>query len=273
MKKKDQETIKTDRSYVTILGIRVLSTTTTSVLTGVREKVSRSYEYSSRNYKFSIVTPNPELVLASMNNKELRVALNSASYSIPDGVGLNFASRFIFGSSINIIPGRILFEKLIELANKLGWKVFFLGGKGIEAQKAAENLQKNYKNIKIETFSGPRLNYEAEPVTDSDKLLQREALQLINKFSPQLLFVAFGNPKQEIWVYKNLRYLNIGGAMSVGGTFRYIAGISPLPPKWMEQAGLEWLYRLVTEPYRIVRVFRAVVVFPLTVCFSKLKRM
>jgi N-acetylglucosaminyldiphosphoundecaprenol N-acetyl-beta-D-mannosaminyltransferase len=83
--------------------------------------------------------------------------------------------------------------------------------------------------------------------------------------------VAFGNPKQEIWLYKNLAKLRVGGAMAVGGTFRYIAGMSKLPPKWMEKIGLEWLWRLFTEPRRLGRVFRAVVVFSIKVSLYKLR--
>lgn len=251
------------QKQVTILGINMISTSVSSVLTSVRDMVTHSH-------KFSIMTPNPELVLASTKNKELKSALNSATFSVPDGVGLNFASKFLYGSSLNIIPGRLLFKNLIELANKKGWKVFFLGGTDSEAKKAAEKLKISYKNIKIETFAGPKLVRDASPATDQDNLLQKESFQLINKFSPELLFVAFGNPKQEIWIYKNLRYLNIGGVMSVGGTFRYTAGISPLPPKWMSRSGLEWLYRLITEPYRLGRVLNATIIFPLRVIFSKI---
>jgi N-acetylglucosaminyldiphosphoundecaprenol N-acetyl-beta-D-mannosaminyltransferase len=81
--------------------------------------------------------------------------------------------------------------------------------------------------------------------------------------------VAFNNPKQEIWIYKNLKSLTVGGAMAVGGTFRYIAGLSKLPSAWMEKAGLEWLYRLITEPYRLRRVLNAFPVFPLRVFLYK----
>jgi N-acetylglucosaminyldiphosphoundecaprenol N-acetyl-beta-D-mannosaminyltransferase len=254
---------ETDRNYVNILGIKNLSTTINSLLVSVRENITHSKQ-------FYIVTPNPELVLASTKNPDLKLALNSANFSVPDGVGLNFASKVLYGHLINIIPGRILFERLIEVANRLGWKVFFLGGTGIEAKRAAESININYQNIKIETFSGPHLNNFGLPATEIDKNLQQKSIQLINKFSPQLLFVAFGNPKQEIWIYKNLKSLNVGGAMAVGGTFRYFAGLSPLPPKWMADLGLEWLYRLITEPRRVGRIINATVIFPLRVIWFKI---
>ena len=269
MKKNTEKDTEKYQNYVNILGIKVLSTTTPHLLASVRENITHNYEFGNRSRRLSIMTPNPELVLASTKNKELKVALNSANFSVPDGVGLNYASKFLFGTSLNIIPGRKLFLELIGLANKKGWRVFFLGGYAGEAEKAAENLRKNYKSVKIETFAGPWLNNHAEPVLDKDKVLQKETFQLINKFEPKLLFVAFQNPKQEIWVYKNLKYLNVGGAMTVGGTFRYIAGMSKLPPAWLASLGLEWLWRLITEPKRIGRIFNAFPLFPLRVFWFK----
>jgi N-acetylglucosaminyldiphosphoundecaprenol N-acetyl-beta-D-mannosaminyltransferase len=262
MKNSMKNTVETGQKYVNILGINVISTSMERLLAALRDRVSH-------NHTFSIVTVNSELVLASTKNPNLKSALNSADFSVLDGVGLNYASRFLYGIGINRIPGRILFEKLIELANKKEWKVFFLGGEGNEAETAADRLRINYKKVKIETFAGPLVNNNAEPKSAADMELQEEAVKRINKFAPHLLFVAMKNPKQEIWVQKNLKNLNVVGAMVVGGTFRYVAGISKLPPRWMAAIGLEWLWRLVMEPYRAGRVINAVIIFPLRVFWFK----
>jgi len=252
-----------------IMGINVTSTSIGQVLTGVEEKVSRSM-------RFSIVTPNPELVLMAQNNSELKEALNSADFAVPDGVGLSYAYRFLYGKTLNVIPGRKLFDELIKLVAQKHWKVFLLGGINNEASLATEKLKidnslktENW-NLKIESCQGPKLDRNGEPVTKGDIKLQQDAIDKINKFSPQILFVAFGNPKQEIWIHKHLSSLKVGGAMAVGGTFRYVAGLSKLPPKWMEKAGLEWLYRLFTEPYRVGRILNAFPIFPLKVFLYKL---
>jgi len=253
-----------DQKYVHILGINILSTTESQLLAAIEKKISDSHKLGSRSSKFSILTLNPEIILLSQNDKELKNALNSADFAVPDGVGLNFASKFLYGKSLNIVPGRILFEKLIELANKNGWKVFFLGGNDSEAQTAAQKLKIQNKELKIETAGGSEIT----------PTLHKGIVDRINKFSPDLLFVAFGNPKQEIFVAENAKsqMLNVKCFMSVGGTFRYIAGLSPLPPKWMPDLGLEWLWRLFTEPYRLGRIWNAVVVFPLKVFWHKLNR-
>jgi N-acetylglucosaminyldiphosphoundecaprenol N-acetyl-beta-D-mannosaminyltransferase len=246
----------TDRKIGQILGINVISTTTTSLLAGVEDFIAHSS-------KFYIVTPNPELILMAQHNLNLKEALNSADLPVPDGVGLKIADP-----ALTIIKGRELFLELIKLAEKRSWKVFLLGGLGKEAAKAASILKSQFPGVKIESGVGPKLGVNAEPMGINERKTEIKTIDSINKFAPQFLFVAFGNPKQEIWIHKNLSKLKIGGSMTVGGTFRYIAGITPLPPKWMAKAGLEWLWRLITEPSRLKRIFNAVFVFPLKVFFA-----
>jgi N-acetylglucosaminyldiphosphoundecaprenol N-acetyl-beta-D-mannosaminyltransferase len=272
MQKQTLEIHRKDLKFGQIMGINVLSTTISEVLTRVEDFISDSSELGNRNVKFSIVTLNPELILMAQKVPNLKIALNSADLPVPDGVGLKVAIP-----GLNIIKGRELFMELIELANKKGWKVFLLGGFENEAEAASHNLQLISHNLQIKYDKGPKLDQNGEPVTEIDIKLQKDVIDKINKFAPQLLFVAFGNPKQEIWIYKqslplrgkNFPKLNIGGAMAVGGTFRYVAGLSSLPPKWMESVGLEWLWRVVHEPKRIGRIFNAVVVFPLKVFWFK----
>ena len=249
-----------------IMGINVISAGITEVLARVRGLISD-------NIKFYIVTPNPELILMAQKDKKLKEALNDASLSIPDGVGLNYASKFLFDENIIIIPGRKLFIDLVDLAHKKDWKIFLLGGRGDEARLTARRLKVTYRNLEIRSSQGPELDNSGEPVTEIDKKLQSDAFLQISSFKPQLLFVAFGNPKQEIWIHRNLSKLNIGGAMAVGGAFRYLAGLSKLPPEWLQKAGLEWLWRLIKEPVRAGRIFNAVIVFPWKVLIYKMARL
>lgn len=258
--KDDLQALEKGRKIGNILGVNVNSTQKNKVLVNIRDLLARKR-------KFYIVTPNPEIILKAQEDKNLMSALNRATISIPDGVGLKLADP-----SLKIIKGRDLFMSLISLANKKGWRVFLLGGKGEEAQTTAEKLKLSYKKIKLEYASGPILDNEAKPVLESDIVIQNDVVDRINNFQPRLLFVAFGAPKQEKWICKWLPKLNIGGAMTVGGTFRYLAGYFPLPPKWLEKSGLEWLWRLLTEPKRIKRIINAVVVFPFKVWLNKINQ-
>ena len=248
------------RTIGQILGINVVGTTLSKVLARVEKNITD-------NVKFYVVTPNPEIILLAQKDQKLKDAMNGTELAVPDGVGLKLSIP-----GLNIIKGRELFSELIKLAGRKGWRVFLLGGLNDEAEIASSKLQISNPKLQIQSFRGPKLDDNAKPISEVDRKLQNEAIEKINKFAPQLLFVAFGNPKQEIWVHENYSKLNIGGAMAVGGAFRYVAGQSSLPPKWMAQAGFEWLWRLVTEPGRIARVFNAVIVFPQKVFFSKLKK-
>jgi N-acetylglucosaminyldiphosphoundecaprenol N-acetyl-beta-D-mannosaminyltransferase len=257
MKKNIKNIQKKGRQIGQILGINVNSTSTSLVLARVEKFISDSS-------KFYILTPNPEIILMAQKNKRLKDAMNAAELAIPDGVGLKLAIP-----DLPIIKGRELFSGLIALAVKKNWKVFLLGGLDSEAELVSKRFKIQDSRFKIQTFRGPRLDNNAEPISEADRKLQKEAIDRINKFAPELLFVAFGNPRQEIWVHENYSKLNIGGAMAVGGAFRYLAGQASLPPRWMSGIGLEWLWRLITEPRRVGRIFRAVIVFPLKVFLSK----
>jgi N-acetylglucosaminyldiphosphoundecaprenol N-acetyl-beta-D-mannosaminyltransferase len=271
MNKTLQKYNKKGLKYGQILGINVYSTSLSQVLTRVSDLLSDNIIKAENSNKFSIVTPNPELVLMAQTNTQLKQALNSSAFPIPDGNGLNYAYKYLFNEHLNIIHGRVLFGKLIALADKNKWKVFLLGGRDNEALRASEKIKAEYKNIKIKTFKGPVLDNNAETVTEINRKTSIDTFKMINRYKPHILFVAFGNPKQEIWIYKNLKRLSVGGVMSVGGTLRYVAGFSELPPKWVEDLGLEWLHRLILEPQRIGRIINAVIIFPLKVFSYKIK--
>ena len=283
------------RKYGKILNTGLNSTSTGKVLAFVRDSVSRGY-------KFWISTPNPEIISLAEKDPELHKALENSDLAIPDGIGLAQAAKFLslgapknlfirllvllfqgaavglatffkkewLTSSLKIIKGRELFIELIKLASKKRWRVFLLGGEPSVAKSAGLNLRKSFKIVRIAYAQGPRLNFRGEPASERDRVSQEEVVSQINEFKPHLLFVAFGAPKQEKWVDKHLPKLKVGGAMVVGGTIDYLAGEAELPPKWMEEAGLEWVWRLIRQPWRVKRIFMAFPTFPLKVFWYKL---
>ena len=238
--------VKSGRNYVNILDVRLDSTSTSSVLNTIGN-------FLRSKHKFSLFTANPELLVMAAKDQNLKKIVNSADLVIPDGVGLKYAAKFLHKMDLNIIPGRKLFLKLLALARKNNWKVFFLGGEGIENVTA-----------------GPVLDENGEPKTAEEAKIQKEVIQKINKIKPDLLFVGFGMPKQEKWIYKNVKKLDAKGIMAVGGTFDYVFGKARLPPEWLQKLGLEWLWRLLHEPKRASRILNAVIIFPLKVLCSKL---
>jgi N-acetylglucosaminyldiphosphoundecaprenol N-acetyl-beta-D-mannosaminyltransferase len=261
--KTHRKTAKTSLKQGKILKISLNSTSRAQVLAFVRDSIARGY-------KFWISTPNPEIILQAERDDELAKAIEDSDIAIPDGVGLIYAAKFLGLPKINLIKGREMFMDLVALASKKGWKIFLLGGGPGVAKEAGQNLRKTFKKVRIAVSSGPTYNKEGEPVNLKGLSVHKETLAQINEFAPDLLFVAFGAPKQEKWVFKNLPRLKVGGAMVVGGTFDYIAGKATLPPKWMAKAGLEWLWRLMIQPTRFVRIIKATIIFPLKVLLSRL---
>ncbi|MCH7641201.1 WecB/TagA/CpsF family glycosyltransferase [Patescibacteria group bacterium] len=279
----------------TILGVKVNSTTTARVLRFVRNRIFQGK-------KFFIVTPNPEIVMRAEIDEDLNRVLEASDLSLPDGIGLVAARKFLklpnpknpfkraltlfaqglgvgisvlfnrkwVEESFNLIKGREMFMELIKLANKKGWRVYLLGGENQVAQKSKETLKRSFKKVKIKADQGPLLTSDAKPRTNRDKEIEKKSIKRINKFKPHLLFVAFKFPRQEKWIEKYLGELKVGGAMVVGGTFDYVSGHAKLPPTWLEEIGLEWLWRLINDPKRIKRIINATAVFSLKVFLYKL---
>lgn len=254
--------IKTGPKQGNILGIRLDSTTKLKVL----EFICLRLETRER---FFIVTPNPEITLMAKDDWLLRKAIVKSDLSIPDGVGLKFAYKFLFNENLNIIKGRELFLDIVKLADEKSLKVYFVGGFKNETEKAKLELIKTYKNIQIQVSSAPNYGNNGQPLTEEDRKLHKNLISKIKMYGPDLIFVGLGAPKQEKWIFRNFFRLDVVGAMAVGGTFNYIGKTFPLPPKFIEKLGLEWLWRLIIEPRRFKRIYNAVVVFPFVIFKSK----
>jgi len=281
-----------------IFKIDIISTRRQKVLAFVRMKL-KAKGFSK---PFLIFTPNPEIAVLASTDKKFKNVLNSADLLLPDGIGLALAKKFLelpntnskilrpfllFGqgfvvgiatfikkdwlfASLYPIKGREMFLELLKLANRKRWKVFLLGGGTDVVDKTAEFLRKIFKKVEIMAASGPSLDKNGLPMKKEDERIEKQVIKEINDFKPQLLFVAFGAPKQERWLFKWRAKLKIGGAMAVGGTFDYISGRAKLPPAWIENLGLEWVWRLITQPRRLKRIFTAFPIFPLKVFWYKL---
>lgn len=203
-----------------------------------------------------IVTVNPEFVLAAQKDIDFKNVLNNSDLSVPDGFGLKIGA-WILGKKIGErLTGVDLTWELAKLASKNGFSIFFLGAAPGVAKKAALNIKKVYPSCKIAGY------YAGTPE-------EKGIVDKINHSNADILFVAFGAPKQDKFIYQNRTKLKVKIAIGIGGTFDYISGIIPRAPLWMRKIGLEWLYRLIKQPKRASRIFRAVIIFPLTVFFSR----
>lgn len=214
--------------------------------------------------KHQIVTVNPEFLVKACEDEDFKSILNRADLSLADGTGVVFASIFLNAKIVKRIPGADFLLQLAKFCSEKGYKMFLLGGKPLwVSRKTAETLKKLFPNLLVDSHPGSE-NIESEKE-------RRQILKAINKFSPDFLFVAYGAPYQEKWLYTNLPLLNVKIALGVGGAFNYLIGRSIRAPHILRKLGLEWLWRLVTDPrYRWRRIVDAVVVFPLLILKEKL---
>lgn len=271
--------------------------------------LAKTLEFFKSDSKNQIVTVNAEFVVRANFDDEFKKILNDASLSLADGSGILWAAKYLSikpfskvlaktfprltafyqlvysGFSLIFFPkycrkpipekisGSDLIDKFIALAEENLIPVFLLGaGPGI-AEKVKEVFKIRYPKVKISgTFAGSTSNKDEEQIC-----------QLINKTDAKLLLTAFSFPKQEKWISRNLKNLqNINVAVGLGGAFDFIASTKAVKsnfglksrraPQVLRKLGLEWLFRLVTQPYRIKRVYNAVIRFTRLIFKEKVKQ-
>lgn len=198
------------------------------------------------NKKSFIVAINPEKILKARKDKNLKELLNKATYQIPDGIGVVYASKLTKGNIKSRVTGIDCMEMLCELSNEKGYRIFMYGAKEEVVVKAKEELEKKYPKINIVGYMN---GYEK----DNDKILKA-----INKSKAEIIFVAMGSPRQELWITNNMDKLCVNVYQGVGGSFDVLSGNIKRAPKWMQKHGLEWLYRLLKEPKRIFRQIKLI---------------
>lgn len=232
-----------------ILGIKVDSTSLPKVLGFLRDKIALKRS-------FFIVTPNPVFVVVAQKNKNFKKILNQADLSIPDGIGLILASKFL-GTRPSLktrITGADLVKEVLEIAQKKRWKIGIIGARRGEIKEVRillNRLKQKYPRLKV------------------------EALELVKNWPKreyQLILVAHGMGKQERWIWENRNKAKGMGFLAIGRSVDFLTGFSRRAPGWMRNLGLEWFWRLIQEPAHLKRVYVACVVFPWLVLKEKIKQ-
>jgi len=189
--------------------------------------------------KYYVVTPNPEILVIADSDPNYKKVLNRAKVALPDGIGIMLASRLLSTPLRGRIHGVDLMESLCKEISKQPITVGFLGAGPHVAELTAECLRDKYLGLRI-NFTETEWDFEKKyPETD-------------------ILFVAFGSPKQEIWIAENLSRLPVKVAIGVGGAFNFVSGKVRRAPVFVRKLGFEWLFRLVIEPWRIKRQVRLI---------------
>lgn len=227
-----------DLNAIEVLGVRVDRVDTWEALS----RISDLMESPGASH---VVTLNPEYVMRARRDPALLKVINHADLSVPDGMGIVWASRLAGQPLRGRVTGTGLLPEICRLCARKGKGVFFLGGKPGVAELAAAELKQRFPGLIVAGVSA----------RDPGEPFDRETVAQINGSGAAVLAVAYGCPKQDFWIDANRTALTtVTVAIGVGGAFDFISGQTPRAPRWMRRLGLEWLHRLLRQPRRLFRM-------------------
>ena len=221
---------------VDILGIPIHKIDFPATLDQIESWVEHGPAHPARQ----ICTVNPEFIIDARYDPHFAAVLQRADLRVPDGIGVLWAAR-LFGSPLRErVTGSDGIYRICERAAQTGASVYFLGAAPGVAEQAAAILQQRYAGLLV---SG---TYSGNPTAAEWPLIQ----QRLAAAQPDILFVAFGHPRQDFWIDQYRHALPVKVAIGVGGAFDFVAGVTQRAPRWVQRLGLEWLHRLIREPWR-----------------------
>lgn len=237
---------------VKILGVPVHPLTMNESVAVLEEKLQKKEQAF-------VVTANAEIIMMCQKDKEYNnIVSEQADLVLPDGAGAVWAGRYLGNEVPERVAGFDLYNQLLKLSADKGYKAYFFGGAPGVAEAAKNKAEELYPGVQI---VGCRNGYFTEAEEEA-------IIKEINDAAPDMLFVALGAPKQEKWLVKYRNQLKPRVLMGIGGSFDVLAGKMERAPKWMQEASLEWAFRLYKQPSRFMRML-ALPKFVLKVIFCK----
>lgn len=217
---------------VDILGIPFVNTTKAQF-------VQKLDEHLVNQEKAFVVTANPEIVMKAREEEQYKKVINQATYITADGIGIVKAAQLLNKPIPERVTGYDTMLDLLQLAEEKQYSIYLLGGQQETLDKALQKIQSNYPKIRIAGHHNGFFDW-------NNHTIQKEILLT----KPDLIFVALGVPKQEMWIAQNLPAFEKGVCLGVGGSFDVIAGTVERAPQIWQKANLEWFYRLIKQPSR-----------------------
>lgn len=221
------------------------------------EAVDKVMSMLGENGNHAVFTPNSEIILTAYHDPEFCALLNSAELLTADGIGVVYASRILKNPVPERVAGYDVACGVIDKIAETGHRLYMFGGKPGVAEKAKENLTEKYPFLNI---AGMHNGYFGPEEVDG-------IIEDINNSGADLLFVCLGAPTQEKWICANRDRLNCRVMMGIGGSLDVFAGTVERAPEFWCKHGMEWLYRLIKEPWRFKRMM-ALPKFGFTVLFK-----
>ncbi len=222
---------------VNILGVKIAAV-------DIMQAADRIMQMTEEEGVHSVYTPNSEIVLNAYKDNDFCKLLNRADLLVADGIGVVYASKFVKKPLKSRAAGFDIAMELLPRLAKQKKKLFLFGSKPGIAEKAAEIFCQRNPGLVI---AGCRNGYFSPDEND-------EIVAEINASGADVVFVCLGAPAQEKWIDKNKDALNVKVLMGIGGSLDAVTGNMPRAPKWWQDHGVEWLYRLIKQPKRFFRM-------------------
>ncbi|MGJ0701009.1 WecB/TagA/CpsF family glycosyltransferase [Clostridium perfringens] len=213
----------------------------------MNEAIDRAEELIIKKKPSYVVTPNVDHIVKLENDKEFQEVYKNADLILTDGMPLIWISKIKGNPIKEKISGSDFFPKLCERAAEKGYSLFLLGAAEGVAAKAAKNLKEKYESLDIVGTYSPSYGFEKKD--DEIKMI----IEMINEAKPDILAVGLGAPKQEKFLHKYRNDLNVPISLAIGASIDFEAGNINRAPKWMQNSGFEWAYRLIKEPKRMFK--------------------
>lgn len=227
------------KSTVAILGVPIDNLSMDDVMRVVEDRITEGGFHQ-------IATANVDFLIQSIHDDELHEILCRCDLVLPDGMPLVWASRLMGRALKERVAGADLVPRLVELSARRGYRVFLLGAEEESSARAAAWMEEHYPGVSIVGRYSP----EFKPL---DQMDNHEILRRIEAARPDILLVAFGNPKQEKWIAMHRHRLNVPLCIGIGASLDFLSGKVSRAPKWMQASSLEWAYRLSQEPTRLAK--------------------
>lgn len=212
--------------------------------------VSESIDMVREKRKHYICIPNAYSTVIANQDREFKEIINKADLTIPDGMPLVWYSKTYKKSLKARISGFEFFSAYNRQMNKWKMSCFFLGGKDeLVAKDIIKKFKNEFKDVKV---SG----YYVTPFLNEFKGAEKQKIQeIINNYKPDIVWVGMSAPKQEKWISDNINELDIRMACGVGAVFDFYSGEIRRAPGWMQKTGLEWFYRIIADPKRLLKKY------------------
>jgi len=218
--------------------------------------------------RIRLATPNPEFLVLADRDPKFRTTLQKFDIRVPDGAGLIWIAKLFKKPLVERVSGVDTMDAICGMARDLKLGVFLFGERRVGANIACQEvLKKRYSGLRVDGIGEVHVSPTIEGWSIPPELQTK-----LENFGPCVLFVALGQRKQEEWILEHFNdFPEVRLAAGVGGAFLMIANIVPRAPKWVQKIWLEWLWRLAVEPWRLKRIFRAVVEFQIRAIVWELK--